>query len=397
MKSIFNLLITLTLLFSCKKSSSNLVQEPKIDIKEVTSKVDSSEVGINQYLVGDEVEAFEGEILKKQSKNNFFLNRAWQGIPSVEVSKDGVVFVAWYSGGKTEGPGNYITVSVSKDKCKTWEPNVIIVNPTVYPVRFFDPCLWKDRFGEVCLSWTKSQGTWDGNGGVWYSRLRYTDSVSFSNPKRLADGVMMNKVSYSYDKKSLLYPISVWRKEPSGTFLYRSNGIVDKIPSSISMISTVSVPLNIRNFDEHQVVQLSDNSYFLLMRCTDGVRFSVSKDLESWSSLLPFNTLGPTTSSRFFLGRLKSGKLAIVMNNSTSRTNLKIFLSDDEGKTWKYNLLLDTRNGVSYPDLTEDNDGNILVVYDIDRYNSMEINCVKFKESDVIASNTTNIQRFKFK
>ena len=36
-----------------------------------------------------------------------------------------------------------------------------------------------------------------------------------------------------------------------------------------------------------------------------------------------------------------------------TRMNLAALLSEDEGKTWKYRLLLDERREVSYPDAVE--------------------------------------------
>ena len=42
-------------------------------------------------------------------------------------------------------------------------------------------------------------------------------------------------------------------------------------------------------------------------------------------------------------------------------------LSEDEGKTWSYKLLLDERGGVSYPDVKEADDGYIYITYDRER------------------------------
>ena len=43
------------------------------------------------------------------------------------------------------------------------------------------------------------------------------------------------------------------------------------------------------------------------------------------------------------------------------RDHLTAMLSEDEGKTWKYKLLLDERADVSYPDAKEADDGYIYI------------------------------------
>lgn len=369
----FSCLLLLFLLYSCQKDKNTPSNE-------------------SSY-----VETLEGEVLTHQSENSKVNNRVWQGIPSIEVDKNGFIYVVWYTGGQDEGPGNYITVSISKDFGQTWEPNAIVINPNTIPNRFFDPCLWKDNKGEIYLSWSKSKGYWDGKGGVWYSRIRYKDSIKYSLPKRLADGVMMNKPSLTLNGKSILYPISIWKKK-SGTLLYKSDLMIENgLPPLFQQVSNIDISEELRTFDEHQVIQLIDNSYLMFIRCLDGIRYTKSKDLVSWSAVQNFTALGSTTPSRFSLTRLKSGRIALVMNCSTSRSNLRIFLSDDEGVSWKYSMLLDPRYGVSYPDLTQDSKGNIYIVYDYDRFKEMKINVLSFKESDILSNRVEAIKKYTLK
>ena len=46
--------------------------------------------------------------------------RQWQGIPAIERTAKGRLYACWYSGGKTEEPGNIIVVEKSDDDGKTW-------------------------------------------------------------------------------------------------------------------------------------------------------------------------------------------------------------------------------------------------------------------------------------
>ena len=53
---------------------------------------------------------------------------------------------------------------------------------------------------------------------------------------------------------------------------------------------------------------------------------------------------------------------------------MKVMLSEDDGKTWAGSLTLDTRPGVSYPDLAEDGNGRLYIVHDRERDNRAHLN-----------------------
>ena len=81
---------------------------------------------------------------------------------------------------------------------------------------------------------------------------------------------------------------------------------------------------------------------------------------------------------------MRSGRLIAIINDSLKvREKLTAFLSEDDGRSWKYSLLLDPRVGVSYPDAVETDDG-LLVVYDKDRFKGGFIYMAKFTEEDVM-------------
>ena len=78
------------------------------------------------------------------------------------------------------------------------------------------------------------------------------------------------------------------------------------------------------------------------------------------------------------------------------RNNLTAMLSEDDGATWPYRLLLDGRNGVSYPDMGVSPDGSLYIIYDRERggykkqfadarAEAREILLSKITEEDIIA------------
>ncbi len=397
------LLLLCTLLLSCSKSNDPALKEDTVIAldKGVTPvSIDSTE--LNRAIISllkPFDEQLDGEILLQQNNNPAFKTRTWQGIPSITAAPNGVLFTAWYTGTKGEGPGNYITLSVSTDRGQTWKNDELIINPTNPDVRFFDPALWTDKNGNIFLSWAKSTKTlWDGTGGVWYSQIKfYNNRIYYLPAKRLANGVMMCRPTDNYDHTSTFYPITVWKTTTAnnGVYIYKSDYDVAAGSSyDFNEISTIPFNNTLRTYDEHQVIQLKDKSYYAMLRGIDGLYYtqSLNNAMTGWSTAKKFADMA-NTSSRFFLGRLKSGKIALVINNNTVRNNLKIYLSDDEMKTWKYSMLIDSRLPVTYPDLVEGADHKLYMVYDYDRFGKMAINCVSFSEQDIINNSTSNITR----
>ena len=123
-----------------------------------------------------------------------------------------------------------------------------------------------------------------------------------------------------------------------------------------------------RVFDETMVYESGDKLVLLARTIRGYYATSASSDGgRTWSETTAYM---PAPSTRMYIARLKSGRLAFVRNISdTERTGMKICLSEDEGRTWPWQLVLDTRTDVSYPDLTEDDEGNLYIVHDRERDN----------------------------
>ena len=169
-----------------------------------------------------------------------------------------------------------------------------------------------------------------------------------------------------------LFPIAVWK-----TDIYydmRKSGLTpEDIPASyvcksadqgktFTMLGGADVPE--RSFDEHMVVERGDGTLRMLVRLKKGIGESVSTDGgNTWSEGRKSDLDGP--SSRFFIQKLPSGRVLLINHhNFTGRNNLTAFLSEDDGQTFPYSLLLDERRGVSYPDAQLCGDGFIRIVYD---------------------------------
>lgn len=326
-------------------------------------------------------------------------DRHYEQVPAIAATADGsAIYVAWYTGGQTPGPGNFVTVSVSLDKGKSWLNDQLVVFPKEPSNRIFDPALWRDKDGKLHLFYgsTKDSLLWDGYGGVNSLEIGWDNGMmTHGESYRLSDGVMSNKPISINKGEQVLFPVYIDPpNENDVDKSYPSNGafILSHIPSNSNAIqnlepySSISIPEELRIHDEPQLVQVANDGIFLaLVRTTEGIYFSKSKDYGvTWTDVAPFTAAGPTTSSRFYIGKLKSGNLILVMNASTTRNNMAAFISEDGGESWPHKLLLDTRENVSYPDLDQTDDGDIHVVFDRDRTGAKDILYVRFNEKDVI-------------
>jgi predicted neuraminidase len=317
--------------------------------------------------------------------------RIFQGVPSIECAANGRLWAAWFAGGEDEGPDNYVMLVTSDDNGASWSKPVLVIDPPG-TVRAFDPCLWHDPDGRLWLFWSQSNGKWDGRGGVWCitSENSADASPAWSKPRHLCNGVMLSKPTVRKNGDWLL-PVSVWAKpafpEPqfhlddesgANVFISRDSG------ASFSMLGQVRVPE--REYDEHSIIERNDRSLWMLVRAPYGIGESESTDGgESWTKGRPSEI--QNVNSRFCIRRLHSGSLLLITHeppNGKSRSHLIAHISDDDGKSWRGELMLDERKGVSYPDAVEDSHGVIRVVYDFERTKSKQILMAEFTKGDVL-------------
>lgn len=325
--------------------------------------------------------------------------RMWQGIPGIERTKNGRLFVGFYSGMHTECPGNYVLLVYSDDDGTTFTKPYLAILPPTMNVRCFDECLWIDPHGVLHVYWAQSYGFMDGRIGVWESTCENPDAdePKFSIPRRLANGIMMNK-PIVLSSGEWLMTCSIYKdcnvsRTPDSTIPTQALSIPEEMFSNVYISNDEGKTFTLsghsayeeRFIDEHMCVEKKDGSIWMLIRARRGIGESISYDKgATWTDAKDSGLGGP--GARFCIRRLKSGNLILVNHHDfVGRNNLKAMLSDDDGKTWKGFLLLDERTPVTYPDLTEDDNGNIYITYDYHRYEDREILMAKISEADILA------------
>lgn len=342
---------------------------------------------------------------KNKLKSFGALCRLWQGIPGIEVTARGSSFITFYSGGTTEEIGNYVLLFRSNDG-RRFEELVAAVQLEGH--RCYDPCLWIDPLGRLWLIWSVQP-----DHAVYAAVCDDPDAdvVRFGETFSIGHDVMLNK-PIVLSSGEWLFPVAVWntdihavseqydtKQKLRGSFVYKT------VDNGKTFVRLGCADVSQRSFDEHMLLELSDGRILMLVRTSYGIGASYSYDRgKTWSPACDSALGGPCT--RFHIQRLRSGRILLINHRDyTYRNNLTAMLSEDEGKTWPYQLLLDERDQVSYPDAKQTEDGFIHIVYDRERGAfsasldaayacAREILTAKITEEDIIRGRLVHPQSF---
>lgn len=324
--------------------------------------------------------------------------RVWQGIPGIARTKGGRTFISLYSGNTKETYGNFVGVIESRDGVQFGEP--VAVAHKTGKFRCFDPVLWVDPLCRLWFIWNVMPGE-----QVMAAICDEPDAeeLSWHEPVCIGRGIMMNKPTV-LSTGEWLFPIAVWKldiyreyrspayreDDVAGAYVYKTSD------NGKTFVCLGCADIRDRSFDEHMVLEEDNGNLRMLVRTHYGIGEARSYDRgKTWSRGGDSGLGGP--SSRFFIKRLRSGRVLLINHyRFTKRNNLTALLSEDGGKTFPYTLLLDERKEVSYPDAVEDENGYIHIVYDRERgcykatleeayASAREILTAKISEEDIIA------------
>jgi hypothetical protein len=334
-------------------------------------------------------------------------NRMFLCGPGIAVSPGGRLWVTFKSGDIGEDEDNCTIVVTSGDRGETWSKPVLAVDIDG-PVRTNDPGIWTDPNGKVTLMFGQVCGFWDGRGGLWTMTAENGDDehTKWSAPVRLSDGYTKNKPFVTKDGRWLYLiehmgpkgwrgryakgaPMEPGLIHPRPELNHANVFVSDDQGKTLSFLGQSTIPKQDKTYQEHMIVEKKDGTLWMLGRTKYGVGEAFSGDGgKTWTEMAPAKGIkGP--SSRFFFQRLASGNLLLIKNGPaidepSGRTHMTAYLSDDDGATWPYHLLLDER-ATSYPDAAQDKDGVLHVVHDFGRYREKIVCYHRITEADIRA------------
>ncbi len=322
--------------------------------------------------------------------------RTCSGVPGIAVSRGGRIWATWWSG---TTPGQiierdlnaYTVVSTSADGGRTWKEVLAIDPDGPGPLKAFDPQPWVTPDGKLWIIWHHT--------GVKHAWTIVADdaekeSTGWSSPRRITAGVMMNKpaVLRNGDWVFAVYELVAPERSLMKALVSSDQGRTFHVKGTVEV-----------NYDDYlrpqasepMLVERKDGSLWMLVRTTQGIGESTSRDGGvTWG---PLKTQAiKHTASRFYIGRLNSGNLLLVKHmgievdpasvGRLQRRELTAFISKDDGKTWSDGLVIDERIGCSYPDVQQTADGTIYLIWDFMRSKNQEILMTTFREEDVLSA-----------
>ena len=326
----------------------------------------------------------------------------------IAMTRGGRLFLVWHGG--EDGCGSYLVGTWSDDGGKTWAGTRFVVGNRSPIGRIGMSNLWMSVLigniwyapdGSLRLYVYQAVNMFNGRGTLWEMICQNPDDKEpkWGAARRIGWGGMHNKPIILSDGTWLL---------PTDFERNLSGGAVDHFPELEPLRGcgvTVSTdcgatwtwlgrarPTGDGHFCEHSIVELSDRSLLMYLRTGGGLKESRSTDGgRSWTEPRLPDGLRQVV-ARFGFLKLANGHLLVVKNgssaacvNGNAREKLSVYVSLDEGRTWKGGLMLDERKRVSYPDVIQASDGSILVSYDHNRNTkSDEILLARFTEDEVL-------------
>lgn len=310
----------------------------------------------------------------------------WKAIATIEVTGKRI-WAAWMAGGFSEpDPDNYVVLSYSDDGGKSWISPFITVDNDSPKSRGRDPVLWLDPRGVLWFYYG-------------FYALKYTYAIKIVNPEAVKDEIIVREPVVKFTDGVLLNkPIVTSKGEWLCAFDPRAEDkktnyclYSDDLGETWKKRGEMHTDSARKDWQEGALVEKADGSLWALLRIENAYNGGIEQcfsfdDGYTWTNAeynLSYPFYGP--GSKFCMRRLSSGNLLFVNNNSTNatRVNMSAYLSRDDGISWDA-LLLDGRNGCAYPDVAQDENGNIYVIFDCDRKEKYEIRFCKFTEQDIL-------------
>ena len=126
-----------------------------------------------------------------------------QGVPGIERTAKGRLWAVY--GRDVESTRNYQVLTFSDDDGKSWSDAQLMILPR-RGVRAMSASIWIDPQGRLWVFWGQAFGVQDGRYGIFaiVSADPDADEPQWSAPRRLGDGILLNKPTVLSDGDWLL-------------------------------------------------------------------------------------------------------------------------------------------------------------------------------------------------
>ena len=342
-------------------------------------------------------------------------NRGYQACPAITRTANGTLYAAIMADpfGKTfcggENYYGFIPVIRSRDGIH-WDNPITVFDPDKDgPMRVYEPILWADG-NRLYLAYSQQVGIESNYAGVIATWITYCDNPEsdapiWSEPRMMFEGMLDHAPIKASDGKWYCAPYfskHFMKEYYSEECLSRGVGARIYISDDLENFEYICTTEGADDSTSEPMLCETNGELLMIERCELGSRYNRAslKNPAKWQGfkLLRYDNrddksvVMQSVYSRNNVYTLSSGNILLTYhdNDTKTRDNLTVAMSTDGGVTWPYKLLLDSRLHSSYAIITQQDNGDIVIIYDQGRGRTVrpgasEILSVRLREEDIIA------------
>jgi predicted neuraminidase len=294
-------------------------------------------------------------------------------VSSIAPLGDGRMAAVWYAGSR-EGASD-VAIFFSEFHGTNWSPPQILVDRSScrrelgrWVKKLGNPALFRDATNRLWLFYASVAA-----GGWSTCSLNYKtssdDGRTWSRSKKLILSPLFN-LTHNVKNKALLLDEGSFLLPIYSELIRKQSDVLRVRPGADGISFQVERMTRSGRAIQPALIALGGTRLLALFRNMQGGPLLSSASANTGRTWTDLTSLAQQNPDAGLDGiRLDSGALLAALNGGTNRATLGLFLSEDDGATWRRARELENKPGreYSYPSLAKDDEGNIHLSYTFER------------------------------